>query len=338
MNVEKFPDRTISVDNEEYLYFGGTNYLGMATNVDFQNCLIKSIQQWGTAYGSSRNSNVKLSIYEEAEALFAKNRGTEAALTVSSGMLAGKFVIEYLSKTTDALFHFPDTHPALMNSSSLPIVINGKLNAKIFDSTISKITILTDSIPGFCVTPIDLNILLEIPNNKEIFLVIDESHSIGLIDNTWYQYLIKDTIKIIKIASLGKAFGLTGGVIAGHSTFISEIKKQNTFIGASGMNPSYLDTFCNAQELYIRQKTILQQNLNYFETHFFNRKGFTFNVNYPVIYFENESVYKKLLKNKIIISSFKYTSNSKILNRIVINANHSIQDLKKLLLVLNSDY
>ena len=72
MIVNEFPDRKILVDGVEYLYFGGTNYLGMSTNKDFQNILFESIKKWGTAYGSSRNSNIKLSIYETAEKLLAK--------------------------------------------------------------------------------------------------------------------------------------------------------------------------------------------------------------------------------------------------------------------------
>ena len=338
MIVNEFPDRKILVDGVEYLYFGGTNYLGMSTNKDFQNILFESIKKWGTAYGSSRNSNIKLSIYETAEKLLAKNVGTEAALTVSSGMLAGKLVVEHLSKTTDALFHFPDTHPAIMNAQSLPIIENGALNSKIFDATISKITVLTDAIPSLYVEPIDLSILLDIPKEKEITLVIDESHSLGIYGNDWQDKLKKENFNIVRIASMGKALGLSGGVIAGNNIFISEIRNQACFIGASGMNPAFLETYINAQEIYFLQKQKLQQNLYYINTHFTNRELFTFNAAYPNIYFEEESISKKLLKNKIITTSFKYTNASGKLNRIVITSNHTTQDLEKLLTQLNSNF
>lgn len=335
MTVEKFPDRTIIIDHLEYLYFGGTNYLGMNTNVDFQQILFESIKQWGTSYGSSRNANIKLSIYDIAENLLAKNIATEAALAVSSGMLAGKYVLEYLLKATDAFFHFPDTHPALIDTSSRPIFINGKLNPKIFESSISKIAIFADSIPGFRVEPIDFKIIIEIPKEKEITLVIDESHTFGIYNNEWLNYLEKENIKIIKIASMGKAFGLSGGVIASNYKIISEIRNQNTFIGASGMSPAFLNTYVNAQGLYFEQKQKLQQNLNFLDFHFINRNGFTFNPIYPVIYFEDESISKKLFENRIITTSFKYTNNSKKFNRIVITANHTFQDLEQLIEHLN---
>lgn len=337
MIADEFPDRIIRIDGIEYLYFGGTNYLGMTTNPEFQRILFESIKKWGTAYGSSRNSNIKLSIFETAEKLLAKNIGTEAALTVSSGMLAGKLVVDYLSKTSDAIFHFPDTHPAIMSPSSLSIIENGKLNQRIFDERISKITVLTDAIPSLYIEPINLDLLFEIPKEKKITLVIDESHSLGFYDTAWQNKLKKENINLVKVASLGKALGLSGGVIAGNNDFISEIRNQNCFIGASGMNPAFLETYCNAQELYHIQKQKLQQNLNYIATHLTNRDGFTFDAAYPVIYFDDEAISKKLLENNIITTSFKYTNASGKLNRIVITANHLTTDLEQLIVQLNSN-
>lgn len=335
MIVNEFPDRKILVDGVEYLYFGGTNFLGITTNPEFQNILFESIKKWGTAYGSSRNSNVKLSIYETTEKLLAKNINSEAALTVSSGMLAGKLVVEYLSKTTHAMFHFPDAHPALMNPPSLPIFINSKLNAKLFDKSISKITVLTDAVPSQCVEPIDLNILLTIPNEIQINLVIDESNSFGILENNWQNALKKENINIIKVGSLGKAIGISGGFIAGNTSFISEIQNQASFIGAAGMNPAFLETYVNAQEIYVLQKQKLQHNLYYIDRNFKDRGNFTYHSSYPIIYFDDKSVSKKLFDNKIITTSFKYTNASGKLNRIVITANHSIEDLEHLIAQLS---
>lgn len=335
MTINEFPDRIIHFEGVEYLYFGGTNYLGMTVNPAFQNILFESIKKWGTAYGSSRHSNIKLSIYDTAEKLLAKNMNSAAALTVSSGMLAGKLVIEYLSKITDLVFHFPGTHPAMLCDSSLPILENGKLNSSIFDSNVSKITVVADAIPSLYVEPIDLSILFDIPKEREINLVIDESHSLGIYGNEWQKKLEKENINIIRIASLGKALGLSGGVIAGNNDFISSIRNLDSFIGASGMNPAFLETYINAQELYQEHKEKLKQNLHYIDKNFINRERFTFHKDYPNIYFESEAVSKKLLENKIIPTSFEYPTLSGKLNRIVITSNHTILDLEQLISHLN---
>lgn len=80
------------------LYFGGTAYLGLQTNVNFQDIVIKNIKQWGTSYGSSRLANISLSAYEDCKIFLAKFIHSQVAVTVSSGMLAGKITSDELQK------------------------------------------------------------------------------------------------------------------------------------------------------------------------------------------------------------------------------------------------
>jgi 8-amino-7-oxononanoate synthase len=339
MKVNEIPNRIISFAGEEHLYFGGTNYLGITTLPEFQQILMASLQKWGTSYGSSRSANIQLEVYKTAENLLAKQIGTEAAVTISSGMLAGKLVLELLQQTTDLIFHFPNTHPALLHPFSLPLIQNEKLNPFLFDPTVSKIGIVADAIPSLEVTPIDLSILLEIPKDKEISLILDESHSIGILGDKGHgvlnQYQFPNVHRKISIASLGKAFGLSGGVIAGDLDFISELQQQQTFIGASGMNPAFLETYINAQELYEVQRQKLQLNLSYVESNLIPNSAFTFVAAYPAIYFDNNELLNLLLENKIIPTSFPYPTASGKLSRIVISAHHTKEDLDAMVKQLN---
>ena len=115
-------------------------------------------------------------------------------------------------------------------------------------------------------------------------------------------------------------------------TLFPKLEIKKTFIGTSGMKPAFLNTCINTQELYLKLKQKLQRNLNYLDSPFFNREGFTFNPIYPLIYFKNETVSKKLFENKIIITSFDCNDSLKKLYRIAINTNHTIQDLEYLML------
>jgi 8-amino-7-oxononanoate synthase len=339
MKVNEIPNRIISIEGEEHLYFGGTNYLGITTLSEFQTILLASFQKWGTSYGSSRSANIQLKVYKTAEDLLAKQIGTDAAVTISSGMLAGKLALELLQQTTDLVFYLPNTHPALLHPFSLPLLQNGKLNPFLFDPTVSKIGIVADAIPSLEVTPIDLSILLEIPKDKEITLILDESHSIGILGNKGHgvlnQYQLPNVHRKISIASLGKAFGLSGGVIAGDLDFISELQQQQAFIGASGMNPAFLETYINAQELYEVQRQKLQLNLSYVESNLIPNSAFTFAAAYPAIYFDNNELLNLLLENKIIPTSFPYPTASGKLSRIVISAHHTKEDLDAMIKQLN---
>lgn len=340
IQVNEIPNRVFYKDGVEFLYFGGTNYLGVTTLLEFQAILLKSFQKWGTSYGSSRSANIQLEIYKTAEELLANQIGTESVVTISSGMLAGKLALEHLYNSTDVLFHFPNTHPALLHPSSLPLLQNGQLNSLLFDSTVSKIGITADAIPSLEVTPIDLNILKKIPHSKKITLLLDESHSFGLLGNKGQgilnQYKFSNIQHKIAIASLGKAMGISGGFIAGDFDFIDAVKKQQNFIGASGMNPGFLETLVNAQRIYQSQRKQLKENLNYVFQNLIPNPKLTFDKNYTIIYFDEDKLLQQLLTNNIIPTSFPYPTASGKLSRIVISAHHIKTDLDKMIEQLNN--
>lgn len=339
MKVNQFPDRIIAIDNNDYLYFGGTAYLGLPTNTAFQNILIKNILHWGSSYGSSRSSNIKLLAYENGEDFLAKHVKSDAAITTSSGMLAGKLVIDCLQSRTDCFFHFPNTHNAIKSVNSIPFFIGTELNPRLLDSVKEKITILTDAVPSFQVKPIDLTVLKLIPHNKEITLVVDESHSLGILGtNGCGLFSTIDYANIkrkIMLASLGKAFGLTGGVIASDSMFIKEIAKNDTFVSSAGMNPAFAQTIADAKGIYILQHQRLIKNLDYLNDNLTQSRDFTFDNNYPIIYPEMEDCAAFFASKKIIVTNFKYTTVRKDLTRIVITANHKKEDLDQLIRLLN---
>ncbi|WP_426486025.1 aminotransferase class I/II-fold pyridoxal phosphate-dependent enzyme [Flavobacterium sp. 2] len=339
MIVEKFPDRIIEINQEQYLYFGGTAYLGLPTNKNFQNLVVQNILKWGTTYGSSRTANIQLSAYIAGERSLARHIGSEAAVTVSSGMLAGKLVIEKLKKETDCFFHLNETHSAIKTENSLPLFINEKINDRLLDSKSEKITILTDGVPSFETKPIDLSFLKEISKQKEITLVIDESHSLGIVGKNGsgiYSSINFPIKRKILVSSLGKAFGLTGGVIASNSVFIKEISEIETFTSAAGMNPAFVQTLSDASEIYKTQHRKLKDNLSYINSILIKNSNILFDKNYPLIYLLSKELVEKLKTEKIIIASFKYTKEAEPLNRIVVTANHLKEDLDKLVSILNS--
>lgn len=338
MIVEKFPDRIIEINQEQYLYFGGTAYLGLPTHKRFQDLVVQNILNWGTTYGSSRTANIKLSAYDAGENFLASHIGSESTVTVSSGMLAGKLVLEKLKEQTDCFYHLNEIHSAIQIKNSFPVFVNNKLNDRLLDSKPEKITILTDGVPSFQTQPVDLSFLNEISNHKEITLVIDESHSLGIVNENGsgiYSSVSFPIKRKILVSSLGKAFGLTGGVIASDFEFINEIKEIETFTSAAGMNPAFVQTLSDAAEIYKIQHQKLKDNLRYLDSILIKNSTIIFDKNYPLIYLLSNDLVEKLKSEKIIIASFKYTKEAEPLNRIVITANHLKEDLDKLIQVLN---
>ncbi|MFV0566210.1 MAG: aminotransferase class I/II-fold pyridoxal phosphate-dependent enzyme [Flavobacteriaceae bacterium] len=334
MIVNNFPDRLINHKGKIYLYFGGTSYLGMAALPEFQNQLTESIKQWGSFYGSSRNSNIKLGVYDAFENEFTICMGTESTIAVSSGTLAGKSVLEYFTKHSTPCFHYPNSHPAIVAPNSKPIFLNGTIHPDLTTPLKEEIVIVLDAILPMEVTPTTLNFLNLIPPNKKVNLVIDESHSLGITGPIGFG--IFNTIshnniyRKIMVSSLSKALALSGGIIASDSAFIDSLKAEDNYVSASPANPAYLDAFLKSKVLYAKQQQKLKNNLNYFFSGETINPKFKFSPNYPVIFCEEEGTYKKLHEQGVIITNFKYPNYKGMMNRIVITANHTQNDLTKL--------
>lgn len=334
MKIESFPDRQIHVNGKEYLYFGGTSYLGIATNIKFQKLLSENLSQWGTFYGSSRNSNVKLAVYDKAEAFFSKTIGSEASLTVSSGMLAGRMVIDHLAETTARFFHYPKSHPAILAKSSLPLFFDDQLHPKLLDDVKEHVVICADAVLAMEVGPTSFEFLTKVSPKKMITLLIDESHSLGIVGKEGRGLFgavnAKNLHRKILISSLGKSMGLPGGLIASDKAFIEEVKNTSVFISSSGMSPAHLQTFLQAQDIYVNQQYKLQNNLDFFFSDAEFGKGLKYNKSYPVIYNDRLDCFDKLFDKGIVITNFKYPGYDGLMSRIVLSANHTENDLKKL--------
>lgn len=333
MRVCEFPGRTISLNGKTHLYFGGTSYLGMATLPEFQDLYSSNLKKWGTAYGSSRNANIKLDVYDRAEQKLANWVGTEAALTVSSGTLAGFMALQSF-EASHHLFHLPGTHPAILHPNSKEINWS---EVNIINHNEKNPTLLIgDSFPSKQVKPLDWNIR----NPVNTSLLIDDSHGLGFtgIDGSGVCKSIDQTRfkEVLVVASLGKALGINGGVIAGNRARIKKIKSQASFAGASGMSPAALETFLQAGNLYACQQQKLCENISYF-----NRKTkllsthFIFDKNYPVVYSQHTDIASFLQSRNIIIAHFDYPKPGQTLNRIVLTAAHNSEDLDTLATALN---
>ncbi|MFD0990442.1 aminotransferase class I/II-fold pyridoxal phosphate-dependent enzyme [Mariniflexile jejuense] len=258
----------------------------------------------------------------------------EAALTFSSGTLAGKLVLESLSKSKNTFYHYPKTHPAILHKNSLPVFIEGKLHPNLCNNTIETVVITADAFLGLEVEPTSFEFLNTISSQKRIILVLDESHSLGIVgkhlEGVFSTISNKNIYQKIMVSSLGKALGISGGIIAADKKFIDALKNEPDFISASSINPAYLETFIVSQEIIKDQQEKLKLNLEFLFEGLKLKSAFKYNKKYPVIYCENDTIFKNFYEKGIIITNFKYPTYKTAMNRIVITSNHTQNDLKQL--------
>ena len=349
--TNQLPSRIFTTNNQEYLWFSGTSYLGMPHHQGFRENFINAFAKYGTSWGSSRNNTVRLEIYEKAEIELAKFAKMPASLTVSSGMWAGQLVVNFLQKPDTKFFFAPKTHPALWKGKSLDLEDwekgltysewASKIVKKIGECTAENIVICSDSVGSPYVELFDFQWINQLPESKNITIVIDASHSFGVWEDvlnvrykrkTIYEPILNrvEQHRFILTASLNKAMGMTGGVIFSDVETLSSIRQSPMFAGASPMMPALLETFVNSLDYFTEQQAKLSENITYFNS-LIPKNSFLDSIeNYPAYCTHKSGVHEFLKENGIMTACFPYpTATDLPVTRLVVSALHTKEDLQK---------
>ncbi len=343
--LDRIPGRSFSHQGEEYLYFGGTSYLGLNTDTEFQALYRENLDQYGINHGASRNSNIRLSIFDQAEEQLAHRLGVPAAAVLSSGYLAGQLLRHFFSSEKFEVFHASSAHSALRMNGDHNVSHARDLQIKIdnfFALSESKTPVLFfDSISfdrhGFP----DFDWIRELPLKKMI-LVADDSHGIGVVGEGGcgvYRTLAALQAKeLIVCASLNKAPAVQAGVILGENWRIQQLKSTAIFAGASPPSPAGLATFLSAISLYQKRLKKLRENQGFFLQHVDNSDYFEFCPGHPAFSYSDDRLTHILKNNRIIVTDFNYAGASQPnINRIVVSAHHREDDIARIALVINDN-
>jgi len=341
-SVDSFPGRTILVEGKEYLYFGGTSYLGLQTDATFQELFINNIKKYGTNYGASRKANVQISVFQEVEEYLAHLVGSSGCVTLSSGYLAGKLVAQTLNTSKHQFFYAPEVHSALDISEKTGYDTFDDLDKAIrihLRQKASTPVVLMDSIYISGEGYPDFAPLRRLPM-EDIILVVDDSHGIGIVGaggcGAYEKAKTLNPKELVVCASLGKGYGIQSGAIFGTKTRIEEIRKTKFFGGASPAAPAALASLIEGESIFEEKRKILKQNIQLFLSELRNPAQLNHHEDYPAYYFSNPQIASFLEKNKILITNFKYPNeHSPLMSRIVISATHTRKDIIHLSKMMN---
>ena len=336
--ADQIPSRLIKINNEDYLYFGGTAYLGIHANPDFGKLVVEGINLYGTNYGASR-LGVGIPVFDQMESKLATWLTAPSSVIVSSGTLAGRLIIEALGD--DYAFHsLPNAHVAInpnFKNNRHDLISNSiedTLDA-IHLSDIDKHVITFNTIDALTSTITPMDWLVRLPKDKEIILIQDDSHGIGVLGEEGsgaYAEIKKLHSKTIMIASLGKAMGLPAGIIAGPIEYTSLVKRHALFGGSSPMVPAYAHAYLYADEIYHQAYAQLKLNTEYFKERISHLGLFTCTDHFPIFCTDRHELAPYLEMNKIKISHFAYPSpKDRLYTRIVIHALHTKEDMDRLI-------
>ncbi|MFD2513574.1 aminotransferase class I/II-fold pyridoxal phosphate-dependent enzyme [Pontibacter locisalis] len=340
IHTDQLPGRTLVVDGEEYLFFSGTSYLGISHNQEFRACLVEGMGRYGTNYSSSRNSNLRLKVFDEAEDALALWTGAEAALTMSSGYMAGQTVVQNFIDS-GRFIYAPGAHPALWRSGLDATDANQTFNEWVIRlqqdvpaTPEQHIIIVCNSLDPLHAENYTFSWIAGLPEGKQYTIIIDDSHGFGVTGKGGagcFRRLKEEhpKVRLIVLGSLGKALGIPAGVVLSDKKTVEQLEQSPFFGGASPAVPAYLYAFVHCRKVFADALDKLFFNIKTFESKLEQPARFSFFENYPVFYTPNKQLCPFLLERKIVISSFRYpTPADDPITRIVLSSLHTEDDLE----------
>ncbi|KAA9333051.1 pyridoxal phosphate-dependent aminotransferase family protein [Hymenobacter busanensis] len=342
LEADHLPGRTLlATDGREYLYCSGTSYLGMARNPAFAALLAEGLSRYGSNYGNSRNGPLRLRIYAEAERYLAAYTGAAAALTVSSGYLAGQMAVKALARA-GRFEYAPGTHPAAWLTEHAPLPTAPRpfddwaahLLRRLQHETPEPVVIVSNSLDPLRAQRYDFAWTQHLPTNRPITLLIDDSHGFGVIGpggaGIFRELRVPPSVRVVVVSSLGKACGIPGGVVLSEARFIDELR-QSAFFGASSpVVPAYLHAFVQAEELYGQARAQLAANVQQFAAATADTELFQGAPGFPVFYTPRNELADFMLQRGVLLSSFAYpTAADPCITRVVLSALHTAEDVAR---------
>ncbi|MCK5367850.1 MAG: aminotransferase class I/II-fold pyridoxal phosphate-dependent enzyme, partial [Cyclobacteriaceae bacterium] len=223
----------ININGQDILMISSYDYLGLIGHPYIEKSAIEAIKQFGTSTGGVRLLTGTATIHRNFEKELANFLGTEASMMFSSGYLANLAVINAFCDKDDLIFLDQKIHQSIVEACKLAQVPYLKFRHNDTNSLIDlvdgnkikgKKLIISEGIFSMDGDICPLPELLDIKKRKKAYLMIDESHSLGVLGKNGkgvHEYYGINPEEIdIWTASLSKAIPSNGGYIAGGKELI----------------------------------------------------------------------------------------------------------------------
>ena len=262
----------ININGQDILMISSYDYLGLIGHPYIEKSAIEAIKQFGTSTGGVRLLTGTATIHRNFEKELANFLGTEASMMFSSGYLANLAVINAFCDKDDLIFLDQKIHQSIVEACKLAQVPYLKFRHNDTNSLIDLIDgnkikgkklIISEGIFSMDGDICPLPELLDIKKRKKAYLMIDESHSLGVLGKNGkgvHEYYGINPEEIdIWTASLSKAIPSNGGYIAGGKELIYYLQHGSSpFFFSAASSPSSVGAASAALKIIANEKTRLE--------------------------------------------------------------------------------
>src|ERR1051325_11204582 len=245
-------------DGRAVLNFSSNDYLGLANHPALQTAALDAVKQYGAGAGASRLICGSLAPHHELEEMLSQFKGTDAALTFSTGYAAAMGAICSLVGKDDIIIVDKLVHACVVDGAKLSgakLRVFGHNDLDNLESILqwtqsksriahhaSRTFIVTESIFSMDGDRAPLKEIVELKQQYGAWLMVDEAHATGLYGERRRglaeELGVGDQIEI-HMGTLGKAIGAAGGYICGSRRLVDYlVNRARTFIFSTAPVPA----------------------------------------------------------------------------------------------------
>ena len=214
----------VNLGGREMVNFSSNDYLGLADSESLRNAVLEGVERYGAGSGASRLVCGTLRPHHELEQTLAAFKGTESAITFSSGYAAAMGTIPALLGAGDSILLDKLCHASLVDAARLsgatirvfPHNHLGKLE-KLLQSASGRVLVVTESVFSMDGDRCPLEDIVALKNRHGAWLMLDEAHAVGVLGPQGRGLAAECGLEKhveLQMGTLRKAVGLSGGYLA----------------------------------------------------------------------------------------------------------------------------
>lgn len=252
----------ITVGGRSLLNFSSNDYLGLANEPALIEASAKAAHDFGAGSGASRLICGSLRVHHELEETLAAFKGTDAALSFSTGYATAVGTITALMGKDDILIvdklvHACVIDAARLSGAKLRVFAHNDANdlekklkwaasqpSRITDHETrpARVLIVTESVFSMDGDLAPLRDIVELKDRYGAWLMLDEAHATGLFGE--HRRGLAEACELtgrveIQMGTLGKALGAAGGYICGSRPLIDLlVNRARSFIFSTAPVPA----------------------------------------------------------------------------------------------------
>lgn len=237
-------DAWMVVDGKRVLNFCTNNYLGLANHPELKAAAQRAVQEWGVGPAAVRTIAGTQALHVEFERRVAAFKSVEAAILVQSGFCANQAAIPPLvgrdraTGVQDVIFSDRLNHASIIDGARLSgaqVVVYehcdpSDLEAKITEQlpNYRRGLVITDGVFSMDGDIAPLDKIYEVAARHGVLTMVDDAHGEGVLGRGKgiVSHFGLEGKFDVEIGTLSKAFGVMGGVIAGHKVVIDYIRQK----------------------------------------------------------------------------------------------------------------